>query len=72
MVAEPIVSVDNQACGCSLAKISMVAEHSRCKTIVLQSCSLAKISMVAELWVRVCSSPSRCSLAKISMVAEHC
>ena len=34
--------------GCSLAKISMVAEHDEETTIKFYSCSLAKISMVAE------------------------
>ncbi len=35
--------------GCSLAKISMVAEPSRQIWSNVYSCSLAKISMVAEL-----------------------
>ena len=34
--------------GCSLAKISMVAEHGLCHKYEGESCSLAKISMVAE------------------------
>ena len=35
--------------GCSLAKISMVAEPGAPATGVINCCSLAKISMVAEL-----------------------
>ena len=56
---------------CSLAKISMVAEHDSMLFIYCSGCSLAKISMVAEQLFQGYSMRSRCSLAKISMVAEH-
>ena len=55
---------------CSLAKISMVAEHDVQKRYLSSCCSLAKISMVAEHDVQKRYLSSCCSLAKISMVAE--
>ena len=55
---------------CSLAKISMLAEHCRPCRSNQSCCSLAKISMVAE-HISEENNPRRsCSLAKISMVAE--
>ena len=56
--------------GCSLAKISMVAERTVVNEEVGASCSLAKISMVAERVPFPADSTLSCSLAKISMVAE--
>ena len=48
MVAEHTKLVINTPFGCSLAKISMVAEHNLNNRGYYASCSLAKISMVAE------------------------
>ena len=56
--------------GCSLAKISMVAEPLDQWHCFLCRCSLAKISMVAELLQKAFRGGDSCSLAKISMVAE--
>ena len=56
--------------GCSLAKISMVAELIMPADSVKECCSLAKISMVAEPTRADVVAQNRCSLAKISMVAE--
>ena len=55
---------------CSLAKISMVAEHDDLTKEREASCSLAKISMVAEPKQLEKLFLTCCSLAKISMVAE--
>ena len=63
--------LDELDAGCSLAKISMVAERSISSMLVRVSCSLAKISMVAELLVLIFRTTGCCSLAKISMVAEQ-
>ena len=49
MVAEPKNAIKKLLIGCSLAKISMVAERWKRNKITLIGCSLAKISMVAEL-----------------------
>ena len=71
MVAEPLAEKLADAIGCSLAKISMVAERFVPINNCGRCCSLAKISMVAE---RIMVNEERmfgCSLAKISMVAEH-
>ena len=48
MVAERKMGYDRALAGCSLAKISMVAELVVEHSGTLSSCSLAKISMVAE------------------------
>ena len=48
MVAELNGVFDNGTLCCSLAKISMVAEHLETLKRISISCSLAKISMVAE------------------------
>ena len=48
MVAEHITQGENGQWSCSLAKISMVAEHPFLMILIFYSCSLAKISMVAE------------------------
>ena len=56
--------------GCSLAKISMVAERKAQCIKEWKRCSLAKISMVAELFFVKLKRGGCCSLAKISMVAE--
>ena len=48
MVAERKTFIDVDGVGCSLAKISMVAELIPKEIINRISCSLAKISMVAE------------------------
>ena len=70
MVAELKRSINNQLSGCSLAKISMVAEHHIITVARDGGCSLAKISMVAERQLSLKELAKRCSLAKISMVAE--
>ena len=70
MVAERIIVEDNNPLGCSLAKISMVAEQSSRGMKRRPSCSLAKISMVAEPSTSNMHEKASCSLAKISMVAE--
>ena len=49
MVAEQFTFYTDNTTGCSLAKISMVAEQVWQSPKKLHSCSLAKISMVAEL-----------------------
>ena len=49
MVAEPVSVTADAAVSCSLAKISMVAEHKVLQITFPNGCSLAKISMVAEL-----------------------
>ena len=49
MVAELGKVICNTLYGCSLAKISMVAEQKEYDKYGNCSCSLAKISMVAEL-----------------------
>ena len=49
MVAEQHLQLQQSVIGCSLAKISMVAERVNGWIEEYQSCSLAKISMVAEL-----------------------
>ena len=49
MVAEQIGPMLSLITGCSLAKISMVAELDISGLAPLYCCSLAKISMVAEL-----------------------
>lgn len=54
----------------SLAKISMVAEHSVDQLIPNLCCSLAKILLVAEQFCFLQNNENRCSLAKILMVAE--
>ena len=51
MVAELSLILSAHFLGCSLAKISMVAELSSEETYSDDSCSLAKISMVAELFL---------------------
>ena len=48
MVAEPPEVYMAREFSCSLAKISMVAEHGYSPSAVHTRCSLAKISMVAE------------------------
>ena len=48
MVAEHTKLEQKQSLGCSLAKISMVAERVHEVIFRKTSCSLAKISMVAE------------------------
>ena len=48
MVAEPAVIEATAKLGCSLAKISMVAEQYQNICFLTLCCSLAKISMVAE------------------------
>ena len=70
MVAELINWIWSILFSCSLAKISMVAEHDEGHIISMDSCSLAKISMVAELESTQPQVQGSCSLAKISMVAE--
>ena len=70
MVAEQVGFAFGIGSGCSLAKISMVAEPKFALGIPTSGCSLAKISMVAELRYRICNRCLCCSLAKISMVAE--
>ena len=49
MVAVHIPYIYDNGKGCSLAKISMVAEQYCLQFLCFCSCSLAKISMVAEL-----------------------
>ena len=71
MVAEPYSVEGADGVRCSLAKISMVAEHCVDSFRWVVRCSLAKISMVAELWQYRYASAIGCSLAKISMVAEQ-
>ena len=70
MVAEPVKALATFPSGCSLAKISMVAERVIFYFFKKFCCSLAKISMVAEHSARLCFRCKCCSLAKISMVAE--
>ena len=53
MVAEQAMGLKSKQIGCSLAKISMVAERVYTCFIYSSSCSLAKISMVAELHLTV-------------------
>ena len=53
MVAELKADNIKPSESCSLAKISMVAEHSITYTLETCSCSLAKISMVAEREERI-------------------
>ena len=48
MVAEPVQNEKKKMYGCSLAKISMVAEQTLEFVQMEYCCSLAKISMVAE------------------------
>ena len=48
MVAEHLLINTSKPFGCSLAKISMVAEQGGWWATLLFCCSLAKISMVAE------------------------
>ena len=48
MVAERTMAILTKLSSCSLAKISMVAEHPVQWAIDTARCSLAKISMVAE------------------------
>ena len=48
MVAELYLRIVDYLISCSLAKISMVAEHVTTSGVNKKSCSLAKISMVAE------------------------
>ena len=70
MVAEQDIKRQYDVEGCSLAKISMVAELIRNTMKKDICCSLAKISMVAER-IKISNVQQRCcSLAKISMVAE--
>ena len=71
MVAELDPVKPPHSSGCSLAKISMVAERLADDRFNVSCCSLAKISMVAERPTRVRSELVSCSLAKISMVAEQ-
>ena len=70
MVAERFLAFYYLLYSCSLAKISMVAEHVTTSGVNKKSCSLAKISMVAERAFFVTLKHRGCSLAKISMVAE--
>ena len=70
MVAEQQIAPGTRGLGCSLAKISMVAEHDELKFVPKTRCSLAKISMVAEHTNASNREKPSCSLAKISMVAE--
>ena len=72
MVAEPAVIEATANLGCSLAKISMVAELWYRVCYCCLCCSLAKISMVAEQEHCFTIFSKGCSLAKISMVAERC
>ena len=71
MVAERDRSEVVRYYGCSLAKISMVAELHLALTHYTACCSLAKISMVAEPTKNPEIIQQSCSLAKISMVAEQ-
>ena len=71
MVAEPKILIFCVSLGCSLAKISMVAELTHDSYMRRDSCSLAKISMVAEPSRETATDNLCCSLAKISMVAER-
>ena len=71
MVAEPWKKQNSVLVRCSLAKISMVAEHIHASVKPSKSCSLAKISMVAEPGSHWFDRAMSCSLAKISMVAEQ-
>ena len=71
MVAEPLAEKLADAIGCSLAKISMVAERFVPINNCGRCCSLAKISMVAEQTFSHFVEYLSCSLAKISMVAEQ-
>ena len=48
MVAEQFYVINKDFSGCSLAKISMVAEPELFPIVLEACCSLAKISMVAE------------------------
>ena len=50
MVAERLTYPVDVKGSCSLAKISMVAEHVVTGKAHCNCCSLAKISMVAERW----------------------
>ena len=70
MVAEQQADEFQKTDGCSLAKISMVAELVCHLMMIHVCCSLAKISMVAELYCALYCIWIGCSLAKISMVAE--
>ena len=70
MVAELSSDAFTLSSGCSLAKISMVAEHILLCIFCQLGCSLAKISMVAEHNFGTNYGSIGCSLAKISMVAE--
>ena len=71
MVAELTRDDYRSMLGCSLAKISMVAEQTLGVRFNGGRCSLAKISMVAEQKQASNIQLLGCSLAKISMVAEH-